>query len=64
MLYSKYCILFCQIKYFIIKKLVKEELKDHHIMHTTIELEKVGEDCLEKECEINLDNKQTHHHHH
>ena len=47
-----------------IKKLVKEELKDHHIMHTTIELEKVGEECLEKDCEVNLENNHTHHHHH
>ena len=27
-------------------------------------LEKVGEECLEKNCEINLDNHNTHSHHH
>lgn len=47
-----------------IKKLVKQELKEHNIIHTTIELEKVGEECLEKNCEINLDNHHTHSHHH
>ncbi len=47
-----------------IKKLVKEELKEHNISHTTIELEKIGEECLEKACEVNLDNKNLHHHHH
>lgn len=47
-----------------IKKLVKEELKEHNISHTTIELEKIGEECLEKGCSVNLDNKNIHHHHH
>lgn len=47
-----------------IKKLVKEELKEHNIFHTTIELEKVGEECCEEECNINVDSKITHHHHH
>ena len=47
-----------------IKELVKEELKEHGINHTTIEFEKVGEVCCEEECEINLDSKTIHHHHH
>lgn len=47
-----------------IKKLVKEELKEHNISHTTIELEKIGEECLEKGCEVDLDNQNIHHHHH
>lgn len=47
-----------------IKKLVKEELKEHNIIHTTIELEKIGEECLEKDCEVNLKHNHTHHHHH
>jgi len=47
-----------------IKKLVKQELKEHNIFHTTIELEKEGEECLEKCCEVNLDNKHIHSHHH
>ncbi|MBR6690624.1 MAG: cation transporter [Bacilli bacterium] len=47
-----------------IKELVKEELKEHGINHTTIELEKEGEICCEEECEINLDSKTIHHHHH
>lgn len=47
-----------------IKRLVKEELKEHNIIHTTIELEKVGEECLEKDCEVNLKHNHTHRHHH
>ena len=47
-----------------IKKIVKEKLKEHNISHTTIELEKIGEECLEKGCSVNLDNKNIHHHHH
>lgn len=47
-----------------IKKLVKEELKEHRIIHSTIELEKEGEECLEKNCEINMDKKHNHCHHH
>ena len=47
-----------------VKKIVKEELKEHNIIHSTIEIEKVGEKCLEKDCEVNLDNKNIHHHHH
>ena len=51
-------------KYKDIKKLVKGELKKQGIIHSTIELEKVGEECLEKECEVNLDNKNISHHQH
>ena len=46
-----------------IKKLIKEEIKEHNIIHSTIEFEKAGEECLEKECEINLENQHTHCHH-
>ena len=47
-----------------IKRLVKEELKEHNITHTTIELEKEEELCSERNCEINLDNHHIDHHHH
>ena len=47
-----------------IKKLVKEELKEHRIQHTTIELEEVDEKCEDDECNINLENIEVHHHHH
>ena len=46
-----------------IKKLVKEELKEKGINHTTIEFEKIGEECCEEECEVNVDSKIAHHHH-
>ena len=47
-----------------IKELEKEELKEHNVSHTTIELEKIGETCSEEECEINVDHNNIHHHHH
>ena len=47
-----------------LKKLVKQELKECNIFHTTIELEKIGEECLEKNCEVNMDKKHNHLHHH
>lgn len=47
-----------------IKKLVKQELKEHNISHTTIELEKVGEECLDEKCDINSNYKISKHHHH
>lgn len=47
-----------------IKKLVKEELKEHGIIHTTIELEKIGEACFEEECDINNVEIRKHHHRH
>ena len=46
-----------------IKELVKEELKEHGICHSTIELEKSIEVCNEEECDIN-NNISTHSHHH
>lgn len=36
-----------------IKKLLKEELKEQGIAHTTIEIEKIGEECYEEECNTN-----------
>lgn len=47
-----------------IKYLVKEELKEHGIMHTTIELEEIGEECLNKKCVIEKSSSCHHHHHH
>ena len=50
-----------------IKYNVKEELHEHGIAHVTIEIEIVGEDCHEKECNINADaesHAHAHHHHH
>lgn len=46
-----------------IKKLVKEELEEHNISHSTIEEELIEEDCLDKTCKIKPI-KEEHHHHH
>ena len=46
-----------------IKNQIKEELKEHNIGHSTIELEIEGEACHEENCEIHV-NKEDHHHHH
>lgn len=45
-----------------IKKEVKEELNEHGICHSTIEMELENEDCDDKNCEIKTE--VTHHHHH
>jgi len=46
-----------------IKHKIKEELEEHGIAHTTIELEEKGEKCDFEKCEVKKSN-QTHHHHH
>lgn len=47
-----------------IKDDVKDELKEHGISHTTIELEDCDEKCHEEECEIETEHLTKHHHHH
>ncbi|MBQ9072592.1 MAG: cation transporter [Bacilli bacterium] len=47
-----------------LKELVKEELKEHGINHTTIELENIDEVCDEKDCTIDMEHLEKHHHHH
>lgn len=47
-----------------IKELIKKELKEHGINHTTIELEDNVDECHEKTCEITNLNVVHHHHHH
>ena len=46
-----------------IKQLVKEELEEHGISHTTIELEEKNEKCEHENCDIKQ-KEHTHHHHH
>lgn len=49
-----------------IKEEIKEELKEHGISHTTIEIEEVNEKCDEENCEVNSDetmHMHGHHHH-
>ena len=47
-----------------IKHLVKEELSEHGIIHTTVELEEPGEHCEEEHCNPKLKHHEHHHHHH
>lgn len=47
-----------------VKKQIKEELKEHGVTHSTIEMEKEEDQCLDKECNIKLGKHGHHHHHH
>ena len=47
-----------------VKKLLREELKEHGITHVTIEIESENEDCHEKNCEVDFSSVSSHHHHH
>ena len=47
-----------------VKKLVKEELKEHGISHTTIEIEDSDEICEDETCKLDIEHQHTHHHHH
>ena len=46
-----------------VKELVKEELKEHGISHTTIELESIDEVCVDGECKVNNEHVEHGHHH-
>ena len=45
------------------KKLVKEELKEHGIMHTTIEIEDTEEVCEDESCKLDTEHQHHSHHH-
>ena len=47
-----------------LKNEVKEELKEHGISHTTIEIEETGYECNETECSVEEPHHNGHHHHH
>ncbi len=47
-----------------IKDKVREELSEHGIVHTTLELENENEHCHEEDCHIHFDHSSGHHHHH
>ncbi len=47
-----------------VKEKVREELCEHKIKHSTIELEIKGEDCSCKTCEMEDGDSGHHHHHH
>ncbi len=47
-----------------LKQTIKEELNEHGISHTTIEIEDKDTPCNEHECSIKTDTTHHHHHHH
>ncbi len=47
-----------------VKKLVREELKEHGISHATLEIETEDEECHEEHCHVDTQNGSGHHHHH
>ena len=47
-----------------IKTEIREELAEHGISHVTLELEREGEHCHDKDCNINTNIYSCHHHHH
>ena len=47
-----------------IKDKIKQELKEHGVYHTTIELEENGEKCEDESCKVNNENLGNIHHHH
>lgn len=47
-----------------IKKQIKEELEEHGICHSTIELELENEECKNKTCKLEHHEHRHHHHHH
>ena len=47
-----------------IKHIIKDELHEFGICHTTIELETIDEKCEHEECEIVKSDLKHHHHHH
>ena len=51
-------------EYWNLKHKIKEELKEHGISHTTIEIENNEHQCDETECVVEGDNHIGHHHHH
>lgn len=47
-----------------VKNEVREELKEHGIGHSTIELELEGEECSDTYCDLESIKVERHHHHH
>ena len=47
-----------------IKREIREELKEHGIVHTTLELEGEDEVCEEERCIVKHGCLAEHHHHH
>ena len=62
--YNNYATMHVVVKKYdpIIKNSIKEELMEHNIVHSNIELELVDEECDDKKCSIKT--VENHHHHH
>ena len=63
--YNTFITLHAQVKEYDseIKKQIREELSEHGICHSTIELELEFEDCKNKICKIEHKHHEHHHHH-
>ncbi len=48
----------------VIKEAVREELKEHGIVHATLELETESEHCHDEQCTVKPSGGMSHHHHH
>ena len=49
---------------FRLSAVLKEELKEHRISHSTIEIEEQGYECDETECTVDEPHRHEHGHHH
>lgn len=47
-----------------LKHEIKEELKEHGISHTTVEIEGSDDKCEDIECTVTFEHSESHHHHH
>jgi cobalt-zinc-cadmium efflux system protein len=47
-----------------IKEAVREELREHGIVHVTLEIESDGEECHDEHCHVEFKSHSGHHHHH
>ena len=47
-----------------VKDKIRAELREHGIVHATLELEEEGEHCHEAHCHVDLSECRHHHHHH
>ena len=52
------------VESYIIKEKVRAELIEHGIVHSTLELESISEDCHSKICKVETCSHTHHHHHH
>lgn len=61
--FKNYCTLHVVGSYDV-KELVREELIEHGIIHSTIEIEDKKDVCINKDCDVKIESGNHHHHHH